>query len=114
GDMQSYAFDEWWGWVKRTTRQIDSALGGNACPEPTPGPAGPGGNATPSGMGAAVPPGGNMGGNALPPGYRPIPDYAFGPAPLATELARGRFVISVAASGSAVPFKGTTDAGGYF
>ena len=113
-DMHSYAFDEWWGWVKRTTRQIDSALGGNACPESPPGPAGPGGSASPSGMGAAVPPGGNMGGNALPPGYRPIPDYARGPAPMATELARGRFVISVAASGSAVPFKGTTDAGGYF
>ena len=101
-DMHSYAFDEWWGWVKRTTRQIDSALGGNACPESPPGPAGPGGSASPSGMGAAVPPGGNMGGNALPPGYRPIPDYARGPAPMATELARGRFVMSVAASGSAV------------
>jgi len=55
-----------------------------------------------------------MGGSALPPNFRPIPDYSSGLAPLATELARGRFVISVAVSGSAVPFKGTTDAGGYF
>lgn len=114
GKMHSYAFDSWWTWVKNTTRTIDKQMGGSACPEVPPAPPGPGTRATPSGMGAAVPWGGNVGGSASPPNIRPIPDYARGVASMALEQARGRFLVTIAVAGSPVPFKSTTDAGGYF
>lgn len=114
GKMHSYAFDSWWTWVKNTTRTIDKQMGGNSCPPVPPTPPGPGARATPSGMGAAVPWGGNVGGSASPPNIRPIPDYARGVSSMALEQARGRFLITIAVAGSPVPFKSTTDAGGYF
>lgn len=114
GKMHGYAFGEWWSWVKNTTLGIDRELGGNACRPPPPNPPGPGTRATPSGMGAAVPAGGNVGGSVAPPDFRPIPDYSRGIDTMATALQRGRFLISISVAGSAVPFKSTTDAGGYF
>lgn len=116
GLMQSWMIGQWWDAMKDATRQADSNLGGNACPPPEPPPPGPGGAMSPSGMGSAPPPGGSLGGGSWSGGSLYLRQGGLTAQQLdsAYQSQRGRFVVKVSVQGSATPFSGASDAGGYF
>jgi hypothetical protein len=103
---------QWWSRIKNAANTIDREMGGNACRPPRPPPPGPGGRFNPTGMGSALPPGGNLGGGAGGGGLRNYSLRNQMVGPFSEEP--GRYVVKLFSRGVAIPFSGTTDAGGYF